>query len=245
MWWCSFIPIRLCNQNTNLFFIKVTKLVLYFLKETQRSQPNSYTTRSPLNSERTTTQYSATTTTFRGGLQHQQQQSMPDQSQQQTMSSYSSNRAQQAGSNLTSPTSVPQISSRSNTSYNSRPVVGPPVPADRSSVNSRNTAIFQQQQQQEEFEELEQQRYELQQQQKLQREKMQQLRDQQQQMLRLQQQQQQSSVRQGGTASTSSMGRDGSRTASMSSTPEVMRIRKQIVVNEVNHKDVSSMVFIK
>lgn len=131
----------------------------------------------------------------------------------------------------------------------------PPVPADRSSINNRAAAQndslrYQQQSELVDEQEVENQRYlieqreaELQQQYQIQNQKIQQLRELQ--MLKLQQQQASSSIRQGATSSTTNSyvntfrASETSGSGSITSTPEITRVKKQIVVNEqVNHKDV-------
>jgi hypothetical protein len=113
----------------------------------------------------------------------------------------------------------------------------PPVPADRTSLNSQSNSQRIGGNQQLQFldqQELQQREFELQQE-----------------ILRIQQQkqfqqQQQSSYRQQGSSSATSFqnnpGRtiESSRSGSHTSTPDASRVKKQIVVNEnVNHKDVN------
>lgn len=146
------------------------------------------------------------------------------------------------------PTQIPNSRNQTSTPINmnqpqpptrngQRPV--PPIPADRTSINNRQPPQPTQPTEQEIENQrilLEQQEFALQQQKLLEQQR---LIEQQQQMLRLQQQS--ASFR--STASESSVNKEMkanevSNANSMVSTPETTRTRKQIVVNEINHKDV-------
>ena len=143
------------------------------------------------------------------------------------------------------PPAVPQASNRTVNMNRPQPPP-PPVPADRLSVNSRDRLMSTQQQRQlieeQEYENqralIEQQEYELKQQEQTQ--KIRELREQQ------YRQQQQFMQRQATASSASIRANEVSRSGSIISTPNgSSRIRKEIMVNEVNHKDVSSIFFFK